>query len=196
MDLWAAGFDIAMLPLERTSFRAYRRWLVPNVSGSLLEVGSGTGANIPFFPCHALTELVLSDVKLHQERLRSRLEDSCFADASLVESSAEELPFPDRRFDSTLATLVFCSVPNLMKGLREVRRVLKPGGRLFFMEHVLPHNNHLAIPMQAINPVWKLAAGGCHLNRRTAEAIEEAGFTIERLRKDRQGVIAAGWARR
>jgi ubiquinone/menaquinone biosynthesis C-methylase UbiE len=196
MDIWAAGFDIAMLPLERASFRAYRRWLVPRVSGSLLEVGSGTGANIPFLPCRGLTELVLSDVKLHQERLRSRLQEGCFEDAELVESSAEELPFPEERFDSALATLVFCSVPDLMKGLREVRRVLKPGGRFFFMEHVLPHNNHLAVPMRVINPIWKVAAGGCHLNRRTAEAIDEAGFTIETLRKDKQGVLVAGWARR
>lgn len=195
MDLWAAGFDIAMLPLERSSFRAYRRWLVPKVSGSLLEVGSGTGANIPFLPCQGLTELVLSDVKLHQERLRSRLDNGCFEDAELVESSTEELPFPDGRFDSALATLVFCSVPDQMRGLREVRRVLKPGGTFFFMEHVLPRSNHLSVPMKMINPVWKVAAGGCHLTRQTAEAIEEAGFRIEKLRKDPQGVLIAGWAR-
>ncbi|MFP4426032.1 MAG: methyltransferase domain-containing protein [Spirochaetaceae bacterium] len=196
-DIWATGFDMAMLPLERATFRRYRKWLVPRVSGALLEVGTGTGANIPFLPCHGISELVLSDVRLHKEAVLSRLKrrNGCMGDPELVESSAESLPFGDGRFDSALATLVFCSVPDQMRALREVRRVLKPGGTFFFMEHVLPEENHLSVPMHIINPVWKRVSGGCHLTRRTAEAIEEAGFTVEHLRRDNQGIVVAGWAR-
>lgn len=185
-----------MRPLERATFRKYRKWLVPRVSGALLEVGAGTGANIPFLPCHGISELVLSDVEIHEEAVRSKLEKGCIDEAQLVVGSAESLPFEDGRFDSALATLVFCSVPDQMKGLQEVRRVLKPGGIFYFMEHVLPKENHLSVPMRIINPIWKLAAGGCNLTRQTAEAIAEAGFTLERVRRDRQGIIVAGWARR
>lgn len=195
MDIWATGFDAAMRPFERTTFRDYRRWLVPRATGSLLEVGSGTGANIPFLPCEGVSELVLSDVALHPERLRERLEGSCFEEAELVNGSAEALPFPEGRFDTALATLVFCSVPDQIKGLRELRRVIKPGGRFLFLEHVLPMENHLSVPMRAINPIWKRVAGGCHLNRRTTDAIEEVGFRIETLRRDSRGVLVAGVAR-
>jgi len=195
MDLWAKSFDITMRPLERGTFRRYREWLVPKTSGSLLEIGSGTGANLPYLPCGEVKELTLSDVSLHEEALRERLEGSCFEEAEMVEASTERLPFPDGAFDAVLATLVFCSVPDHHKGLREVRRVLKPGGRFYFLEHVLPEVNYLAVPMKLANPLWKLVADGCHLNRRTAEAIETAGMRIEKLRRDTQGVLIAGWAR-
>ena len=196
MDLWAASFDIAMRPLERQSFRAYRRWVVPKAKGALLEVGTGTGANIPFLRCDALSEIVLSDITLHHEALLTRLEKRCIIDAELVETPAEELPFPEGRFDTALATLVFCSVADQLKGLREIWRVLKPGGAFLFLEHVLPQKNHLSVPMKAINPLWRMAAGGCNLTRRTSESIESAGFTIEELRRDRQGILIAGLARR
>ena len=195
MGLWARSFDVAMRPLELAAFRDYRRWLVPRAHGSLLEVGSGTGANIPFLPCEGIRELTLSDVTIHTDRLRERLSGSCFEEAELVEGSAEELPFGSERFDSALATLVFCSVPDQLKGLKEVRRVLRPGGSFLFLEHVLPPANHLSVPMKAVNPVWRHVAGGCNLTRNTEKTIKEAGFTIESLRRDRLGVLIAGVAR-
>ncbi|MFP4329315.1 MAG: class I SAM-dependent methyltransferase [Spirochaetaceae bacterium] len=196
MDLWAKGFDTIMRPLERASFRSYRRWLVPQARGRVLEVGAGTGANLPYLPCAEVSRIVLSDITVHAEAIQSRLEESCFEEAHLSESSAEALPFEEGSFDTVLSTLVFCSVPDQYQGLREVRRVLKPGGLFLFLEHVLPENNRLALPMKVINPAWRLASGGCNLTRRTLEAIEDVGFRLEAVRRDSQGILVAGVGRR
>lgn len=196
MDLWAKGFDTLMRPLERATFRNYRRWLAARASGLLLEVGCGTGANLPHLSCGEITSLVLSDVTLHREVLHQRLADSCFDGAHLEESSAEELPFSSESFDTVLSTLVFCSVPDQLRGLGEVRRVLKPGGRFLFLEHVLPERNSLALPMRLVNPAWRIAAGGCNLTRRTVESMRRVGFRIDELRGDSTGILVAGVAMR
>jgi len=104
------------------------------------------------------------------------------------------LPFDDAVFDTVVFTLVFCTVSDVEKGFKEIRRVLKADGRIIFIEHVEP-NNELQMRMTHIfTPAWKQIAGGCHLNRRTRENIEKAGFRVVEIDSNRNGLFIAGIA--
>jgi len=192
MDLTGVLFDAVMTPLERSSLRERRKRLMAAVSGATLEVGVGTGANLDYLPYSELDELVLLDRRFH-----ASVYDHSFPEelsVSFVEGDVQHLPFAAATFDSVVFTLVFCSVADPALGLQEVLRVLKPGGRVFFVEHVLPEQALLRVPMQAITPGWKLVAGGCHLNRHTGATIRQAGFEISEFERFGRDTMIAGIA--
>jgi len=116
-------------------------------------------------------------------RLKRRMED-CVPDAKFLRAPAEDLPFPDASFDSAVSTLVLCTVDDQPRALRELRRVLRPGGRLFFIEHVRSDEPRLARWQDRMLPVNVRMAHGCHCNRPTLDGLSGAGFDVTRLERD------------
>lgn len=162
--------------------RDVRAPLLSQASGDVLEIGAGTGGNLPFYPPGA--RLTLLEPNPYMIRY---LGEQCAARAAgcaaIVEGAGENLPFPDASFDTVLTTHVLCSVKNQPRVLAEVRRVLRRGGRFLFLEHVAAPPgtlNHRA--QRAINPVWRAVGDGCHLTRDTGAAIRAAGFQSVELR--------------
>jgi len=133
--LFAAGYDVFMRSTERAGLRDRRRALLAQASGATLEIGAGTGANLDLYPA-AVTELFLAEPSPHMaQRLRARAAAGERA-VEVVDAGAERLPFPDARFDTVVGTLVLCTIPDPQRALAEAARVLRPGGRLLFIEHV------------------------------------------------------------
>jgi ubiquinone/menaquinone biosynthesis C-methylase UbiE len=184
-----AIYDRAMQGMEHAGLGAWRRDLLAPLEGSVLEIGAGTGSNLPFFP-PAVTSLVLSEPDRH---MRARLLDATAASdrkVDVISAPAERLPFPDGSFDAVVAALVLCSVGDQAKVLAEIRRVLRPDGRFVFIEHVAAKGSPRQFRQQRwIEPVWKRLAGNCHLTRSTEEAIQTAGFVFEAI--ERQGLPKA-----
>ena len=155
--------------------RDARRSLLGSLSGRVLEIGAGTGLNAAHYP-NAVTELVLTEPEEAMTRvLRGKPEA---ARATVVQASADALPFPDGHFDAVVGTLVLCSVPRPEAALAELRRVLKPGGRLVFMEHVRSPDPRTARWQDRLNRPWRAINVGCNCNRDTAASIRAAGLEI------------------
>ena len=180
--LFAALYDRLMAGSEEACVREWRAELLGGLSGRVLEIGAGTGLNLPHYSRSAVTELVLAEP---DAAMRRRLDIKAVAQgvkATVVDAPAEALPFDDATFDAVVSTLVLCSVSDQRAALAEVARVLVPGGRLVFLEHVAA--DAATTPerlrrQRRVEPVWKRVAGGCHLTRATEQAIRDAGFTFE-----------------
>jgi len=182
----AAIYDRFMRAGEEACVGAWRQQLLANARGRVLEIGAGTGLNLGRYP-HSVTELVLSEPDPNMRRkLEGRVHDLRPAvTVEIVGAEAERLPFPDASFDMVVSTLVLCSVKDPAQVLREVRRVLQPHGRFLFLEHVADEDPHRLAWQRRIEPVWKRVAGNCHLQRRTCMSMREAGFSFERIERER-----------
>jgi len=181
---FAALFD----PLNRitgmeTKFLAkYRPNIAGEATGQVLELGAGTGANLPYFS--KADKVIATEPDPYMlERARQHLAELGADNIELRQCPAEDLPFPDESFDSAVSTMVFCSVSAPNKALTEIRRVLKPRGTFRFIEHVRPEGGLKARVFDAITPIWSWFGAGCHPNRRTLESIEQAGFEVEKLER-------------
>lgn len=207
MDLGSDVFDLCMWPLEAGALQRRRRDLIPQAGGRVLELGAGTGANLPFYDYSRISELHLTDPRIRAKLLaRSELDGGQFEEnlraagfgcrdrICIHEAGAERLPFPEGYFDAVVFTLVFCMVGDPLSGLREVRRVLHPAGRLYFIEHVISERPGLRGGMELLNRPWSFLTGGCNINRDTAATIHEAGFAIESLERSANGLIISGVA--
>jgi ubiquinone/menaquinone biosynthesis C-methylase UbiE len=187
MSLWgrvfAFGYDRVMAGTEAAGLGERRRELLAGAHGDVLEVGGGTGVNLPFYPESVRTLTVIEPEPAMARRLEPRLRGQAFTGA-LVGTSAEELPFPDATFDIAVSTLVLCTVTDQPRVLRELHRVLKPGGRLLFIEHVRSDDPRLARWQDRWNPVQKRIGHGCNCNRATLTGIEQAGFTVTDVSRD------------
>ncbi len=184
--LMAAIYDRFMSTVEEACLQVWRAELLAGLAGEVLEVGAGTGANLSHYP-EAVTKLVLAEPDRHMhEKLAARVHAAGGAPKlELSAAPADALPFPDDAFDAVVCTLVLCSVPDPAATLREIRRVLRPGGKLVFMEHVAAEDGTRRRVWQGrVEPVWKRIAGNCHLTRRTEDAIRKAGFTIESEKRE------------
>ncbi len=194
----ASLYDACMGPLELLGLKRRRRELLATVAGRVIEAGAGTGANLRHMPWHRIEQLALVDLELSPRLLRlPRLLRNGFAHHVAVEmrqESVERLPYPSGLFDAAVSTLLFCSVDNPLLGMQELHRVLAPGGRLYFIEHVLPPCGLLRAPLRALNPLWRRLSNGCNLVRDTAAIIERAGFAFERLERSGAGVLISGVA--
>ncbi|PNU21450.1 SAM-dependent methyltransferase [Geothermobacter hydrogeniphilus] len=178
--LLAAVYDRALAASERRFLSRWRRELLAGVSGTVLEVGSGTGLNLPHYPV-TVERLVLSEPDPYMRvRLEKKL-DRQPTPPELLTCGAEQLDFPDRSFDAVISTLVLCSVKDPAVALREIHRVLRPGGRLYFLEHVLSEHPGISFWQHTLEPLWKRTCGNCHLTRATGELIGEAGFELETM---------------
>ena len=183
--VFAAVYDRLTRPSEDACLRHWRAELLRDVRGRVLEVGAGTGMNVPYYS-REVRDLVLSEPDPHmQRRLARRVVHHGWARAALLTSSLDALPLADGAFDVVVGTLVLCSVPRLDRALAEIRRVLAPGGRYVFIEHVAAESRPDRLRWQRrLEPVWKRLAGNCHLTRRTEQAMRDAGFTLERCERE------------
>lgn len=180
--LLAFVYDTLMKPTERACLETWRGELLSTVSGDVLEVGAGTGANLAHYPA-AVKSLVLAEP---DPFMRRRLERAARGrqGVTVMGASLDALPFPDASFDVVVSTLVLCSVRDVRASLRETSRVLRPRGRLVFLEHVVADLPGRRRWQGRLEPLWRRIFGGCHLTRDTAAAIEAAGFAIERLERE------------
>ena len=180
----AAIYDPFMSSVEEACLEAWRAELLAGLEGEVLEVGAGTGANLRHYP-EAVTRLVLAEPERHMhERLLAKVRAGA-REVELSPAPADDLPFPDGAFDAVVCTLVLCSVPDPTAALREIRRVLRPGGKLVFMEHVAAEDGTRRRVWQGrVEPLWRSIAGNCHLTRHTEETIRHAGFTIESEKRE------------
>jgi ubiquinone/menaquinone biosynthesis C-methylase UbiE len=183
--IFARFYDRMTAATERAGLGEMRRQLLANASGRVLELGAGTGHNLPYYT-EAVTELVMTEPDPHMaRRLRERLEEEPAAaiNPTVVEAPAEDLPFDDGSFDTVVGTLVFCTVDDQHRALAEARRVLVEGGRLLYLEHVRSTRPGLGRWQDVLQKPWGLIAGGCHPNRPTDQAIADAGFWIDSIER-------------
>ncbi len=181
----AAVYDRFMLAAERACFSRWRDELLAPLTGRVLEVGAGTGANLAHYPS-TIESVTLCEPDAHmRQKLASHARDPRAFTVTVSTAAAERLPFEDRSFDAVVCTLVLCSVADPRAALAEMRRVLVDGGRLVFIEHVAAHDNPSRLRWQRrIEPAWKHVAGNCHLTRETEAAIRASGFDLESVTRE------------
>lgn len=163
---------------EKEYFEPLRQKVVGLADGLVLEVGAGNGLNFPFYDPKRVERVEATEpdsAMLGYARARA---EKAPVPVTLTRAPVEHLPFADASFDCVVSTLVFCSVDNPLRGLQEVRRVLKPDGTLLMVEHVRSHNAFLAFVQHLITPLTRLFIGNCHWNRRTEQTINQAGFQV------------------
>jgi len=172
--MFAFGYDRFLSATEKAGLRDMRRELLSQAAGRTLEVGAGTGLNADLYP-DSVTELVLTEPdRFMVAKLRAK-----HPAAEVIEAPAESLPFEDDSFDTVALTLVLCTVPDPPAALREIARVLKPGGRFLFLEHVRADDAKLARWQDRLHGPWYLFGDGCHCNRDTLGTIEASPLTVE-----------------
>jgi SAM-dependent methyltransferase len=181
---FAAFYERSMAESEDAGLRERRRELLARATGRTLELGAGTGLNLRHYP-EAVSELTLTEpFEPMARRLRERLAGS-ERDADVVAAEAESLPFPDDSFDTVVSTLVLCTVDDLALSLAEIERVLRPGGRLLFCEHVRSNHPGLARWQDRFERPWGFIAHGCHPNRDTVAAIAASPLEVEEVERGR-----------
>jgi ubiquinone/menaquinone biosynthesis C-methylase UbiE len=168
------------LVMRRGVFAEYRRRVVGGASGRVLEIGIGSGLNLPFYGPTA-AHIVGLDPSRTLLAMAGRRRRGVPIPAHLLEGSAEAVPLDTHSIDSIVVTWALCSVPDVHRALSELRRVLKRGGRLLFVEHGRSPDPEVSRWQDRLTPLWKRVAGGCHLNRPIGTLIEEAGFRLEQI---------------
>ncbi len=177
---FAALYDRMNKGTEAAGIRGERHELLAHAHGATIEIGAGTGLNLEHYP-GSVTRLVLSEPDEHMRRRLAHRADALRPAAEVIDAGAEGLPFADATFDTAVVTWVLCSVPDQRVALREIARVLKPDGRLLFLEHVRSDDPQVARRQDRIRPVYSCLSG-CNPNRETLAAIEASGFEVESVR--------------
>ena len=156
-----------------------RQKVVPLARGAVLEIGVGAGHNLPYYDSQSVTSLVGIDPCQASWRLAQPRAKGLGIPIEFVEGSAESMPLPDAHFDTVLMTYSLCTIPDARAALIEMRRVLKPGGRLVFCEHGAAPDASVAAWQQRVNPTWRRLLGGCNLNRPIVDLIRDAQFRVD-----------------
>lgn len=179
--LMAKSYDYAMRSTEKRCLQKWRKELLAQADGALLEIGAGTGINLPYYP-DRVSQIVLSEPDAQmRKRLQHKMSQLREDRFNITSWGAESIEMPDASFDTIVSTLVLCSVPSLKVSLTEIYRLLRPNGILLFLEHVISNHPTTRIWQHRIEPLWGLCAGNCHLTRDTAAAIQASGLKIEQL---------------
>jgi ubiquinone/menaquinone biosynthesis C-methylase UbiE len=177
---FARFYDRALKATEENGLGAMRTALLAQARGRVVEIGAGTGVNVGLYG-EGIEDLTLVEPDPHMAaRLRARLaEVGGGAAKHLIEAPAESLPFPDDTFDTAVATLVLCTIPDPVAAIDELARVLKPGGRLLFIEHVRSDDPARARWQDRLEKPWRFMADGCYCNRDTEANLRASAFAVE-----------------
>ncbi|MEH7418476.1 class I SAM-dependent methyltransferase [Neobacillus drentensis] len=185
--LFAKGYDFFMRPLEKKKFKVIRKELLVKAKGCVLEIGSGTGINFPLYK--SVEKVVAAEPSTYMiERSREKRIQSP-VEIEIEQTGAEKLPFDDNSFDTIVATLVLCTIPNPEQAMIEMIRVCKPGGKLLFFEHVKMDNRFLACLQEFLTPAWKKICDGCCLNRDTLTLIKNNDLEINEIKSYYKGLF-------
>jgi ubiquinone/menaquinone biosynthesis C-methylase UbiE len=168
---------------KKAEIVASRRKLLAPAQGRVLEVGAGTGFNLPHYPPEGISELVVTDALDGMLRRAEKRAQAVGRSVVTARAPAERLPYTDGSFDTVVGSLLLCSVDDQERVLAEIRRVLRPGGRYLFFEHVRADDPKLARTQDRLERVWGVVAFGCHPNRDTLSAIESA-FPVDEVTRD------------
>jgi len=158
-----------------------RQKVVPLADGIILEVGIGSGLNIPFYDRAKVEKLIGLDPSPELNAMAQKMADQHDLEVEFLLSGAEDIPLPDDHVDTVLVTYTMCTIPDALSANKEMLRVLKPGGRMIFCEHGLAPDANVSKWQNRIDPFWGKIAGGCHLNRDIPELIRLAGFHIQSM---------------
>jgi ubiquinone/menaquinone biosynthesis C-methylase UbiE len=168
------------LAMSNKDVAGCRSEIIPQARGDVLEVGIGSGLNLPFYSNKA-AQVRGVDPSNELLQMAHKRAGSTNIPVELLNASAEELPFPDQAVDTIVMTWTLCSIPDPTRALAEMLRVLKPGGNLLFVEHGIAPESNVRAWQNRINPPWTAVAGGCNLNRKIDDLISAAGFHIFQL---------------
>jgi ubiquinone/menaquinone biosynthesis C-methylase UbiE len=187
MSVWgrifAAMYDHMIAATEKDGLGEHRQALVAQAAGDVLEIGGGTGANLPYYGEGVRTLTITEPEKPMAKRLERKIAEDG-SDATFLRAPAEDLPFKDGSFDVAVSTLVLCTVDDQPRALRELHRVLRPGGKLLFIEHVRSDDPKVARLQDRFLPINVRIGHGCHCNRPTVDGLRKAGFDVTQLEHD------------
>ena len=158
-----------------------REKVVPMAEGLVLEVGIGSGLNIPFYDTAKIDKIIGLDPSEELNRMASKVAEKSGVPVEFMVSGAESNPLPDNHVDTVLVTFTMCTIPDVASANKEMLRVLKPGGKMIFCEHGLAPDAGVSKWQDRLDPIWGKIAGGCHLNRNIPSLIEDAGFNIDSM---------------
>lgn len=171
-------YDIVLAPFEAMNLGKLREELLSHAHGKILEIGSGTGLNLPYYP----QDTVIIGIEPDRSMRHKSLERAENFHAQVMDGDAMALPFPDEEFDTVVGTLVFCTIPDPQKAMEEVHRVLKPGGTFLLLEHVRKNTPVMGKLLDVMTPLWFHIADGCHLNRDPSDTIKRLDFKTQEYR--------------
>jgi ubiquinone/menaquinone biosynthesis C-methylase UbiE len=184
---FAKWYDTFMNPLEQGKFTTIRRDLLKDVKGQVLEIGSGTGINFPFYQSAENVTAIEPSTYMIDQSISRR--DRAIVPIKILNESAELLPFENNSFDTVVGTLVFCTIPNPDMALNEMKRVCKSGGRILLFEHVKMQNPFLSNLQNWLTPFWKMICDGCCLNRDTLQLLNRHGVPISHIKEYYKGLF-------
>lgn len=160
-----------------------RARVVPLATGRVLEIGAGSGLNLPFYEAAGIQQLWALDPSRELWALAQSNRAAVSFNVEYIEAEAAAIPLATASADSVLITYTLCTIPEVLPALAEVRRVLKPGGQLIFCEHGAAPDRRVRRWQDRLNPAWRFVAGGCNLNRQVPELLEQGGFRIDDLQR-------------
>jgi ubiquinone/menaquinone biosynthesis C-methylase UbiE len=178
LRIMAVLYDPFLSLGEIAGMRRRRRTLVAEACGRVVEIGAGTGLNVAHYP-DAVDDLILTEPEPGMRRKLARRVERHQRAAQILDAPAERLPLADASVDTVVSTLVLCTVDDPEGALREIARVLRPGGRFLFIEHVRASSRFLAACQDRLLRPWRAFGGGCECNRATVELMRACGFTVE-----------------
>lgn len=169
------------LAMKAPELRALRQRLVPLAEGHVLEVGIGSGLNLPYY--NDKVKVTGLDPSMELQAYARKVAEEAGVDVDFMGLSGEEIPAEDNSFDSVVMTWTLCTIPEPMLALGEIRRVLKPGGKLIFAEHGKSPDANIAKWQDRLNPMWNVIGGGCNLNREMDRLFTDGGFAFDDIER-------------
>jgi ubiquinone/menaquinone biosynthesis C-methylase UbiE len=166
-----------------------REKVVPLAQGCVLEIGVGSGLNLPYYDAGKVSKVIGLDPSPEMTRKAARAARRAHVDVEFIDAPAESIPLASASVDTALVTYALCTIPQTAPALREIARVLRPGGRLVFCEHGLAPDTNVRRWQQRITPLWQRIGGGCHLDRDIPALIEQGGFRITAM----ETMYLPGW---